>query len=133
MYTPWFNRILPTSFILAGILILALTVSAQALMPPHVSSTEPPQDGVLKGNVFILHGYTLYSFDQDSFAVSDHAGNEVPFSLEKECRTEGEGTAPGSQQNACTFWLTLEGLEMGKQYQVEFLYTEEVFRFTTAD
>jgi hypothetical protein len=113
---------------LAGLLLLA--PEALALMPPHVSHTEPASGSSLVGNTIIFHGYSLeYAESQDVVVVDPATGRAVEHSTELDCQWEGEDPPGhvGGTQLRCELRVTLEGLEAGRLYKASYMDTELEF------
>ena len=117
------------SLVVLFVIILVFAGRAQALMPPHVASTEPENGGVLETDTFVIHGYTLSLQDIEEPVVADlENGKTVDTEASIKCEWEGEGDMPGAKQEACTVWVRLLEPEKGHAYELRFL--DEVFTFT---
>ena len=121
--TKWFIALIVVGIFTAG--------AAMALMPPHVSGTIPENNGLLQGDTFVLHGYTLDYAQTESLEVIDLAsGRTAPIKKDLKCQWEGEGDCPGCRQQACTMTIKLLSPEPGHTYEFRFL--DENYRFTVA-
>jgi len=123
------------------LLLLGLFVftSAQAiaLMPPHVNSAEPPNEGILYGDMLILRGNTLeYAKDSKLKVTLVNSGKVVPISSHLDCKQVGKcgkDYRPGSCQSSCTLAVTLEEVTPGARYEVRFLRWKSQFRAATQE
>ena len=55
-------------FFVMSVLCLGIT-HAFALMPPHIQSATPPNEGVLEGKTFVFSGYSLEYADAKKMKV----------------------------------------------------------------
>lgn len=105
--------------------------AAMALMPPHVSGTVPENNGMLAGDTFVLHGYSLEYAPTETLQVIDlTSGQAAPIRRDMQCKWEGEGDCPGCRQQACTMTIKLLSPSPGHTYEFRFL--DENYRFTVA-
>lgn len=119
-----------TTLVVCLLFLLLFPALARAVMPPHISDTEPANGGVLTTDTVVLHGWSLGFTDPAAdIKVTDTVTQTlVPFTATKDCAWEGEGEMPGARQERCTFEVKLEGLVEGREYELHYL--DEVLRFT---
>ena len=102
---------------------------ALALMPPHLTGSQPPDNGTLDKPEILIFGYTLGMVDLENMKVTDAAdGQQVKTSANLDCEWEGTGNMPGARQQRCTVKITLEKACPGHTYEVFFL--DQTFHFT---
>lgn len=111
-------------------LALVLASSVQALMPPHVSHTEPAAGGELGSNIILIHGYTLGIVDLETLKVTDLTENR-PVKIETEFESEvvGEGDCEGCRQLRCTITVRLLRACPGHDYRIDFLDEAFVYKY----
>jgi len=118
------------------VLAIALTLSlpAAALMPPHISSSDPQDGGVLEGDTLVFHGYSL-AFGEE-VKVADAAGEPVQVTQQLTCTGEGdcceadrrdEDLRVGCCQQRCELRVTLSGVVPGATYRATVLGATLVF------
>jgi hypothetical protein len=122
---------------------LALTLfvlgiaQAQALMPPHVNSAEPANDGILYGDTLVLNGHTL-EYAQNTKLKLTHleSGKAVSVTSKTSCKQVGEcgkNYKPGSCQSSCALHVTLKEVVAGARYEVKFLDWTSQFKAATKE
>jgi len=121
--------------VVACVLFFGITHSL-ALMPPHIQSTIPPNEGVLEGDTFLFHGYSLEYAESDSLKVIlVKTGESVEHTTKTSCTLEGkcdEESRPGSCQEKCEMRVTLKQVLPGEQYEIHFLDWKSRFTATKA-
>lgn len=106
---------------------LMATSAAFALMPPHVTSINPPDGGVLKGRMIVIEGYSLGHADlskQLKIVDATKAKRTVAYKPALSCKSVGKcgpGSPPGACQSKCSVNVTLENVEAGQTIRLTFL------------
>jgi len=120
-------------FFVMSVLCLGIA-HALALMPPHIQSATPPNEGVLEGQTFVFSGYSLEYADAKKLKVIlVKTGEEIEYTTETSCTLEGkcdDNARPGSCQEKCEMRVNLNKVVPGEQYEIHFL--EWKSRFTAA-
>jgi hypothetical protein len=120
------------AWVVACVLFFGIT-NTLALMPPHIQSTIPPHEGILGGDTFLFHGYSLEYAEAGSLKVIlVKTGEAVEHTTKTSCTLEGqcdEPSPPGSCQEKCEMRVFLKHILPGEQYEIHFL--EWKSRFTT--
>ncbi len=96
-------------------------------MPPHVDRTEPPMDGILKGDTLVFHGWSFAFLVDAAVVVVDSEGRPVDFERTFDGEWVGEGDAPGSRQYRSVLRVRLQGLVPGARYRARFMECEVAF------
>jgi hypothetical protein len=104
-----------------------LIQEGQAVMPPHLTGSEPEEGGILDGSTITFQGFSLNYADLKELKITDlDTGKAVPFSTDLACKLVGEGLKekdppPGSVQRSCTLDVNLSQVIAGHHYRVQFL------------
>lgn len=103
--------------------LLGISCSVLAVMPPHVNRSVPANGGVLHGDTVILHGYTLDSGTlQRSTTVTDLTTKQpLRFTATVSCQSVGQcgrNSAPGSCQYQCVGKIKLYNIVKDRRYQL---------------
>ena len=107
-----------------------------ALMPPHLSGSDPEDGGILKGNTVIIYGYSLGYASFKGLKVKDTTtGKKVTFTKELDCKDINKckgrknSDMPGCWQEKCQLKIKINKVISGHSYEVHFLKSK--FRFKT--
>lgn len=87
-------------------------------MAPHFYDSIPDYGGNLLGETVRLFGYSIGLNAEDVQVMDLTAGNEVDFTFDLDCATEGEGDNPGCMQMKCTLAVTLNETASGHEYEM---------------
>lgn len=100
--------------------LLCLPASLTALMPPHISGSDP-----LKNNSIVLRGYSLKYADLSTIKVIDETAKKpVQFTKDLTCswiNNCDEKKMPGCMQSKCRLTITFKNLIKGHVYRLTFL------------
>ncbi|MCB9738578.1 MAG: hypothetical protein H6747_04860, partial [Deltaproteobacteria bacterium] len=89
--------------------------------PPHTTSSEPKNGGVLHGRTVTVHGYSLDYADRKAEVRDITAGRAIHAAVEVDCRWEGKGDCNGCQQQKCEAKITLAETTKDHQYRITYL------------
>jgi len=119
------------NLVLATLVVMLLSASAHALMPPHVTSTNI-KDGVLQGTVLLIDGYSLEYTDVPKELVITNGATKkpVPFTHKHDCKWVGEchKDKEGSCQLKCALQVSLKGVKNHSRLTLRYLDEEIAFR-----
>ena len=101
------------------------------MMPPHITSVQPPPNSILSQDTIIIQGYSL-DYAQAPVVVDRTTGKEIPIQIDIQVEIEGdveqEEPVMGSiQEHSC---VSIKLLQLQPNHVYQLTYLNETFEWS---